>query len=139
MLLALLNIGSTSATAFSAFTALSSLGLYSSYIIAIGVTLSARLSGRLGDGPDAQVQYGGWRMWKGCGTPVNIFALAWTVYVTIWLPFPTTLPVTGTNMNYAGPIYAFVVLASLGYWFLWGKKKWPGLNAKAIAMVEAEK
>ncbi len=137
MLLSLLNIGSTAATAFSAFTALSSLGLYTSYIIAISCTLHARLTGRLSDKPGAIVPYGGWRMWKGWGVPVNIFALLWTVYLTIWLPFPTTLPVTGTNMNYALPIYAFVVICALGYWFLWGRKHWPGLNLSAIVRVEA--
>ncbi|KAL6251538.1 hypothetical protein RBB50_001747 [Rhinocladiella similis] len=137
MLLSLLNIGSTAATAFSAFTALSSLGLYTSYIIAISCILHARLTGRLSDKPGAPVQYGGWRMWKGFAVPVNVIALVWTIYLTIWLPFPTTLPVTGTNMNYALPIYVAVVLASLGYWFIWGSKNWPGLNASAIGMVEA--
>jgi len=136
MLLSLFEVGSTAATAFSAFIALSSLGLYTSYIIAISCILHARLTGRLSDKPDAIVQYGGWRMWKGFAVPVNIIALVWTVYLTIWLPFPTTLPVTGTNMNYALPIYAFVVFASLGYWFAWGRKHWPGLNLVAIGMVE---
>ncbi|KAG9773930.1 Choline transport protein [Exophiala dermatitidis] len=137
MLLALLNVGSTAATAFSAFTALSSLGLYTSYIIAISCLLHARWTGRLSDKPGAPVQYGGWKMWKGVGAPMNVFALCWTIYLTIWLPFPTTLPVTGTNMNYALPIYTFVVLASLAYWFVWGKKNWPGLNLSAIGMIEA--
>lgn len=137
MLLSLLNIGSTAATAFSAFTALSSLGLYTSYIIAISCILHARLTGRLGEKPESPVQYGGWRMWKGIAIPVNILALVWTIYLTIWLPFPTTLPVTGTNMNYALPIYVFVILCSLGYWFTWGRKSWPGLNLAAIGMVEA--
>lgn len=138
MLLALLNVGSTAATAFSAFIALSSLGLYSSYIIAISCILHARYTGRLGDKAGAAVlQYGEWRMWKGWGVPVNVFALLWTIYLTIWLPFPTTLPVTGTNMNYALPIYAFVVFAALAYWFAWGKRHWPGLNLRAIGSVEA--
>ncbi|OAG45137.1 hypothetical protein AYO21_00485 [Fonsecaea monophora] len=146
-LLALFQIGSTTGTAFSAFTALSSLGLYTSYIIAISCILHARLTGRLTDKPQAPsssgasssstVQYGSWRMWPGIATPVNIFALCWTIYLTIWLPFPTTLPVTGTNMNYALPIYVFVVLCSLAYWFLWGHKHWPGLDLAAIGMVEA--
>ncbi|KAK5051421.1 hypothetical protein LTR84_003073 [Exophiala bonariae] len=137
MLLSLLNIGSTAATAFSAFQSLSSLGLYSSYIIAISCILHARWSGRLSDKPGAAVPFGGWRMWKGFGAPMNIIALCWTIYITIWLPFPTTLPVVGTNMNYALPIYSFVVLAAFGYWFAWGKKHWPGLNMAAIGMVEA--
>ncbi|OAP57782.1 hypothetical protein AYL99_08520 [Fonsecaea erecta] len=137
-LLSLFEIGSTTGTAFSAFTALSSLGLYTSYIVAISCILHARLTGRLSDkAGGAVVNYGGWRMWNGWRTPVNIFALCWTIYLSVWLPFPTTLPVTGTNMNYALPIYAFVVLCSLGYWFVWGKRHWHGLNLAAIGMVEA--
>jgi choline transport protein len=124
-------------TVFSAFTSLSSLGLYSSYIIAISCMLHARLSGRIGDSPQAPLQYGEWRLPKGWGLPLNIYALLWTMYLTIWLPFPTTLPVTGTNMNYAGPIYVVVLLVAVLYWVFWGRTKWPGLNADAIARVEA--
>lgn len=101
--------------------------------------LHARLTGRLGDHSNAPVQYGEWKLPRGWGTPINIFALVWTVYITIWLPFPTIVPVTGRNMNYAGPVYIFVVTAAVMYWFASGKKKWPGLNAAAIAHVEAEK
>ena len=137
-LLSLLNVGSTSATAFSAFTALSSLGLYTSYIIAISVTLHARLTGILGDGSTARVRYGGWRMWRWAAVPVNVYALVWTAYITVFLPFPASMPVDGSNMNYALPIYAFVVVAALAWWFIWGKKNWPGLNASAVAYVHKE-
>ncbi|ESK95311.1 amino acid permease [Moniliophthora roreri MCA 2997] len=137
-ILAVFTVGNTAtATVFSAFTALSSLGLYSSYIIAISSMLHARLTGRIGDDPSHPVQYGSWRLPKGWATPINIFALVWTVYLTIWLPFPTTIPVTGTNMNYAGPIYVVVVCGAVMYWFAWGRAKWLGLNVTAIAMVEA--
>lgn len=44
---------------------------------------------------------------------------------------------TGANMNYSGPIYLAVILGSATYWILWGKSNWPGLNSKAIEMVEA--
>ena len=137
-LLSLLNVRSTSATAFSAFTALSSLGLYTSYIIAISVTLHARLTGILGDTPAARVQYGGWRMWKWAAIPVNIYALVWTAYITIFLPFPTSRPVTSSNTNYALPIYAFVVVAALAWWFIRGERNWRGLNAAAMAYVKRE-
>ena len=137
-LLSLFTVGNTAtSTVFSAFTALSSLGLYSSYIIAISCMLHARLTGRIGDGPQHLVQYGNWKLPRGVGVPLNIFALLWTFYLTIWLPFPTTLPVTGTNMNYAGPIYVFIVTAAVMYWFAWGRARWPGLNTTAVAMVEA--
>ena len=132
-LISLFSIGNTAtATVFSAFTALSSLGLYSSYIVAILCLLHARLTGRLGEGPEYPVQYGEWRLPRNLATPLNSLALAWTIYLTIWLPFPTTLPVTGTNMNYAGPIYVVVVCMVIGYWFAWGKMRWSGLNQSPI-------
>lgn len=101
-----------------------------SYLIAIGCMLHARLS-------NEGIRYGGWRLGR-WGVPTNIFALAYTAYVMVFLPFPSTLPVTGTNMNYALPIFAFAFLAALGLWVFWGKKNWKGLDAGVIALVEAE-
>lgn len=136
-ILSLFAVGNdATSTVFSAFTSLSSLGLYSSYIIAIVCMLHARATGRIGDSPGSPLQYGDWKLPKGWGLPLNIYALVWTIYLTIWLPFPTTLPVTGTNMNYAGPIYVVVLLVTVFWWFVWGKNKWPGLNADAIHRVE---
>jgi amino acid transporter len=137
-LLSLLNIGSTAATAFSAFTSLSSLGLYSSYIIAIACLLNARLTGILGETSAARVQYGEWRLPKRLAVPINAYALMWTIYITIYLPFPTTYDVDGSNMNYALPIYALVLLCATVGWFAWGRKHWPGLNASVIALVRKE-
>lgn len=128
MLLAILNIPSTAA--FGAFIALSSFGILMSYLIAIGCMLHARLS-------NEGIRYGGWRLGR-WGVPTNIFALAYTAYVMVFLPFPSTLPVTGTNMNYALPIFAFAFFAALGHWVFWGKKNWKGLDAGVIALVEAE-
>ncbi|KAJ0159097.1 Choline transport protein [Colletotrichum tanaceti] len=136
--LSLFTVGNTAtATVFSAFTALSSLGLYSSYIIAISCMLHARMTGRIGHGPEYQVQYGGWSLPKGWGLPINIYALLWSMYLTVWLPFPQTVPVTATEMNYAGPIYVVAVVGALTLWFARGKKHWPGLNKTAIENVEA--
>ncbi|KAI1120100.1 LPXTG-domain-containing protein [Nemania abortiva] len=138
ILLSLFTVGNTATvTVFSAFTALSSLGLYTSYFIAISCLLHARLSGRLGDKPTSAVQYGDWRLPSNIATPINIYALLWTIYITIWLPFPTTIPVTGANMNYAGPIYLVVVIGAVTYWITWGRKNWPGLNKSPIEMVAA--
>ncbi|PNS18834.1 Choline transport protein [Sphaceloma murrayae] len=138
-LLSLLNVGSTSTTAFSAFTSLSSLGLYTSYIIAIVTLIYARTNGILGEeGTNARVKYGNWRLPKVLAMPINLYALLWTCYITVWLPFPTGLPVDGSNMNYAFPIYVVVVVAAVGWWFAWGKKNWPGLNRSAIQSVEKE-
>ncbi|TDZ16811.1 Choline transport protein [Colletotrichum orbiculare MAFF 240422] len=137
-LLSLFTVGNNAtATIFSAFTALSSLGLYSSYIIAISCMLHARLKGRIGHGPEYEVQYGAWSLPKGWGMPINIYALLWSMYLSIWLPFPQTIPVTGTEMNYAGPVYVVVVIGAVSFWFTWGKKHWPGLDKIAIDRVVA--
>ena len=128
MLLALLNIASTAA--FGAFIALASLALFTSYLIAIACMLYARLS-------KEGVQYGGWRLGR-WGVSINIFALVYTAYIMIFLPFPSTLPVTGTNMNYALPIFAFSVIFPIFLWFFWARKHWKGLDADVIAYVIAE-
>jgi hypothetical protein len=52
------------------------------------------------------------------------------------LPYHS-LRVTGTNMNYALPIYTLVIAYSLRHWAIWGQKYWPCLNRTAIRMVEA--
>jgi amino acid transporter len=128
MALALLNIASTAA--FGAFIALASLGLFSSYLIAIGCMLYARLS-------KEGVQYGEWKLGR-WGVPVNIFAMVYSAYIAIFLPFPSTLPVTGANMNYALPIFAFSVVLPIFTWFFWARKHWKGLDADIVAVVLAE-
>jgi hypothetical protein len=59
---------------------------------------------------------------------INIFALGYTAYVMVFLPFPSTLPVIGTNMNYALPIFTFTFFAALGVWVIWGNRNWKGLD-----------
>lgn len=128
MLLSLLNIASTAA--FGAFIALSSMALFTSYFIAIACMLYARLS-REG------VQLGEWNLGRS-GPAINIFALLYSAYIFVFLPWPAYLPVTGLNMNYASPIWAFTVIFSVASWWGWGRKQWPGLNEKVIEIVMAE-
>ncbi|KAH7040596.1 amino acid/polyamine transporter I [Microdochium trichocladiopsis] len=125
-LLSLLNLGTGTYIAFGAVTSLSSLGSYFSYAIILGVALHKRLTSGL--------QTSDWSMGR-IGTPVNIFALVYTVYSMIWLPFPTTLPVTATGMNYSGPVFATVIAGAIGSWFLWGKKHWLGPNQGVAEIV----
>ena len=127
MILALLNIASTAA--FGAFIALSSMGLFASYMIAIGCMLYTRLT--------TGVQLGGWNSGR-WGVPINIYALLYSVYIFIFLPFPASLPVTGLSMNYALPVFAFTLIFSLGSWWVYGKKRWGGLNKDIVEVVLAE-
>lgn len=125
MVLACLNIASTAA--FGAFIALSSIGLFVSYFIAI----SCMVHNRFRKDP---MPIGNWNMGR-WGLPVNIFALVYTAYVTVWLTFPSYRPVTGQNMNYALPIFASSTLFAFVYWFLYGRRHWPGLNKEVLRLV----
>lgn len=127
MLLALLNVGSS--IAFSVIVALSTLGLYQSYLIAIACMLYSRLQGR--------IEPGGWSLgWW--GLPINIFAIVYSAYIMVFLCFPSFLPVDATSMNYALPINAFVQIAAVILWFAWGKKNWRGLNKEIVDAVVAD-
>ncbi|KAF2494614.1 amino acid transporter [Lophium mytilinum] len=113
LLLALINIGS--ATAFNAFISIVALGLYVSYILPILFFLITRLSKN-------KPIYGPFRL-GAWGIPLNIFALCYIVFIVIWTPFPTTLPVTRDTMNYAGPIMGAIILGGLIDWVFSGRKR----------------
>jgi len=49
------------------------------------------------------------------GIAINLVALAYLGYVIIWMPFPTMLPVTGSNMN-----YAVIIIGALLDWVISG-------------------
>ena len=83
------------------------------------------------------IKFGKWTLSR-WGLPVNVFALIYTAYVGFFLCFPTMLPVTGENMNYALPILSFVVLLALIWWFVWGRRNWSGPNVQIIALVVEE-
>jgi LPXTG-motif cell wall-anchored protein len=57
------------------------------------------------------------------GLVVNFLAIAYLIFVVIWMPFPQMLPVTGSNMNYAGPLLGAVILGALLDWVISGRKR----------------
>ncbi|KIW98464.1 uncharacterized protein Z519_00125 [Cladophialophora bantiana CBS 173.52] len=114
MLLQLINIGST--TAFFAILSLNTLALYLSYIIPILFLVIHKLQG-------FGISYGPFRLPRGTGLPINIFAVCYAVFIVIWLPFPSTVPVTAETMNYGGPVMGAVILFALVDWFLGGKRR----------------
>lgn len=125
-LLSLLNIGQSSFIALGALNSLSTLSLYFSYAIMLTIALHKRLTDGL---PKAE-----WSMGR-YGTAINVFALVYTAYTMIWLPFPATLPVQASTMNYAGPIFLAVMSGAVGMWFTWAKTHWPGPNQAVVDRV----
>lgn len=132
--LCLLNINAVAYVAYGAIAALCGLACYISYAIALGSMLHARWNARAtGQG----MKLGDWNL--GCwGVWINSWALLYTCWAIIFLPFPSTVPVTASNMNYSGPIMGLVLLLAFALWFLRAKKHWKGPNVSVIDFVLAK-
>lgn len=100
-LLMLINIASTSAV--YAILSLNNLALYMSYLQIVGSFFIHKLRGH-------PITFGPFALGK-WGYAINLYAIGFLIFIIIWLPFPPYLPVTGSNMNYSGPIFGFVLLA----------------------------
>ncbi|KAL4924005.1 putative GABA permease [Aspergillus undulatus] len=122
--LSFIQIGSTSA--FNAILSLSTLGLYISYLIPLWLLVFKRLTAPH-DIPKGTFNLGKW------GLPINLLAILFATYFAIFLPFPAELPVTGENMNYAGPVLGFVMLFACADWLVRGRFKWEGPTMKPYA------
>lgn len=73
-----------------------------------------------------QFQLGKW------SKPMNIAAIAWVCFISVILFFPTSVPVTALNMNYAIVVAAFVGVFSLGWWFAGARDKYTGPRTQEL-------
>jgi choline transport protein len=116
-LFSLINIGST--TAFNALLSLSVIGTYFSYGLPIILFAIRRFD------PKRPIVFGPWRLGK-FGFAVNLVAIIFCSFLIIFLPFPTVLPVTALNMNYAVVLFAGVMGFAVVYYFTGGKDRYKG-------------
>ena len=112
-LLSLINIGSS--TAFNALISLPTIALYISYFIPILFLTIRKLQGR-------HPVYGPFKLGR-WGLPINLYSMAYIIYIVTFLPFPSIRPVTSINMNYAGPIMGAIIVIAVGDWFITGKRR----------------
>lgn len=112
-LLSLIYVGSS--TAFNAIISLTSIALHISYILPILFILIRRIRG-------PTIDYGPFKLGK-WGIPINLFSLIYLLFVIIWMPFPTILPVTWSNMNFAGPIVLVIIVGAIADWTISGHKR----------------
>jgi choline transport protein len=117
-LLSLINIGSTAA--FNAFLSLATIAFYFSYGLPILVFLLRRFD------PKNPITFGPWRMSRMMGIVSNVLALMFCTFLIIFLPFPSFLPVTALNMNYAAPIFIGVMGFAIIFYFVYGHKYYVG-------------
>jgi choline transport protein len=104
-----------STTAFNAIISLQTISLSVSYIPPILFFMLRKIRGQ-------HIPYGPFKLGR-YGIATNVLALAYLLYVVIWMPFPTMLPVTGSNMNYAGPLLGTVIIGALVDWTFSGHKR----------------
>ncbi|KAJ5709515.1 hypothetical protein N7493_010849 [Penicillium malachiteum] len=66
------------------------------------------------------------------GTPINYVAVTWVVFISTILFFPTQLPVTKANMNYAICVAAFIALFAMVWWWVDARGKYTGPQTNDI-------
>ncbi|TKA64498.1 hypothetical protein B0A55_12334 [Friedmanniomyces simplex] len=116
MLLSLINIGST--IALYAVLSLSSLALYVSYLIPISLLVIKRLRKQ-------EVQFGPFNLGR-WGLWINLFAVAFGIFIIIFLPFPAQPNVDASALNWAGPLFGFLLLLALADWLFRGRFYYKG-------------
>lgn len=119
VLLSLINIGST--TGLSAILALSTCSLYISYLIPIVLLIRRRL-----DKSGPSIPWGPWTMGPRLGLAVNIYAVIFGVFIVVFSPFPTEIPVSASNMNYAGPVFGGMAVLLVIDWLVRARKTFQG-------------
>jgi choline transport protein len=117
-LLSLINIGSY--TAFNAFLSLATIGFYFSYGLPILLFFIRRFNHA------NPIKFGPWKMSRMVGMVNNVLALMFCTFLIIFLPFPSYLPVTAKNMNYAAPIFIGVMGFAIIFYFVYGHKNYVG-------------
>jgi amino acid transporter len=54
--------------------------------------------------------------------PLNLIAVTWVFFISVVLFFPTVLPVTATNFNYAIVVGGAIAAFSWGWWWAGARK-----------------
>jgi amino acid permease (GABA permease) len=112
-------IGLGSRVAIAAVFNICAVALNLSYVIPISCKL---LFGRFERGP--------WHLGP-LSTFINLWAIAWNVFMAVIFLLPTQLPVTPANMNYAVAVLVLVLLFSVIYWFAAGRHYYTGPRTHA--------
>lgn len=107
-------LGST--TAINAILGGGILTLYLSYIILLSCLF---IKGRENAFPEKRYfNLGRW------GLVFNIIAIAWMPFMSVWLCFPSYVPVTGSTMNYASATSGGVFFCATVNWFAYARKRY---------------
>lgn len=137
-LLSLVNLGSS--TVFNDVLSLSIAGLYATYFMCCFLLLWRRCTGAIevpsaGEHSTSKVDiatgetrliWGPWRIPGALGIANNAFACGYTIVIWVFSFFPPTNPTSAPTMNYSSLVAGSVVLFSIAYYFVWGRKQYKG-------------
>uniref|UniRef100_A0A060TF80 ARAD1D20900p n=1 Tax=Blastobotrys adeninivorans TaxID=409370 RepID=A0A060TF80_BLAAD len=101
-----------SSAAFFTVLSVATTGLFISYLLAINVAMFNRSKLRT----ERVFDLGRF------GIPCNIIASVYLIFICIFFFFPTYMPVTGSNMNYASAAMGIIAVLGIACWFLGGRK-----------------
>ena len=116
ILISLISLGSS--IAFNAITSLQLLALIFTYLLTIGCLVWRRLFG-------APLPHGSWSLGR-FGIVVNVFAIAYSLYLVIFVAFPTEVPVTLSSFNWAPVMFGGVIVLALAYYVIHARKVYDG-------------
>ncbi|KAF8487085.1 APC amino acid permease [Russula ochroleuca] len=113
-----------SPVAANAIFSLTAIALDISYIVPIALRRIFRHH------PEVQFKPGPFYLGDGLlGWAVNLNCIVWTLFVSVIFSLPTYLPVTKNTMNYASVITGSVLLLSMIWYFIDGRRHYHGPHA----------
>lgn len=130
-------IGLGSSVAFNDVVSLSINGLYTSYLIGNSLLLYRRVTGgikayspsdtTLTNTPDAEhLTWGPWRIPEPFGTIINVFGCAYMFTILLFSFWPIGVNPDAASMNYSSLMCGAVVIFSVVYYAIWGRKSYTG-------------
>lgn len=127
-LLCLINV--VSSTALGAIISIGTAAIIISYTIPIILLIRKRLYRQ-------PIPFGPWTLGS-WGLAVNMYGAGFGIFISVFALFPTTIPVTADNMNYAGPVIVLLVIIAGIDWLVRGKYAFKGPLRDMIAHEEVE-
>jgi amino acid transporter len=70
--------------------------------------------------------------------PVNAIACTWVFFISVILMFPTMLPITAANMNYAIAVAAGIAFFALTWWYAGARKRYFGPKTQNLLLLSSD-
>ena len=67
--------------------------------------------------------------------PVNAIACIWVFFISVILMFPTMIPITVANMNYAVAVAVGIAFFALAWWYAGARKRYFGPKTQNLLLL----